>query len=106
MFVERNTGSNRYFQAPLETAWNIYRDAIKNGSGLARTVRGPSMRTSPGKIEILGVEQIAKEQVFVLRFIQARHPEWCNRPFFAKYNASATWFDQLQPAFSEKFFFE
>jgi hypothetical protein len=28
------------------------------------------------------------------------------RPFFAKYDPEATWYDQLEPAFGDKFFFE
>ena len=51
--------------------------------------------------------EISGEKVFVLRFIQARNPEWVQRPFFAKYDPEATWLDQLQPVFEEKkFFFE
>jgi KamA family protein len=107
MFVERDTGARRYFELSLERAWQIYRDAIQQVSGLARTARGPSMSSSPGKIEIQGVTDVAGQKVFVLRFIQARNPDWVQRPFFAKYDPKATWLDQLQPAFGEeKFFFE
>lgn len=107
MFVERDTGARRYFELPLENAWKIYRGAIEQVSGLARTARGPSMSAGVGKVEVQGVTEIAGEKVFVLRFIQARNPEWVQRPFFAKYDAEATWLDQLRPAFGEeKFFFE
>ncbi|MEE9551759.1 MAG: lysine 2,3-aminomutase, partial [Gammaproteobacteria bacterium] len=41
MFVERDTGAHRYFEVPLLKAWEIYRQAIQDVSGLARTVRGP-----------------------------------------------------------------
>ena len=107
MFVERDTGAKRYFELPLERTWQIYRDAMKQVSGLARTARGPSMSAAPGKAEIQGVTEVAGERVFVLRFIQARNPDWVQRPFFAKYDAEATWLDQLRPAFGkDKFFFE
>jgi len=107
MFVERDTGAKRYFEVPLVRAWEIYRDAIKQVSGLARTARGPSMSTLPGKVEVLGVEEIHGEKVFVLRFIQGRNPEWVMRPFFARFDPKATWLTQLQPAFgADKFFFE
>ena len=107
MFVERDTGARRYFELPLEKAWQIYRDAMKQVSGLARTARGPSMSAQPGKVEIQGVTEVAGEKVFVLRFIQARNPEWVQRPFFAKYDPNAAWLDQLQPAFgADKFFYE
>lgn len=105
MFVERDTGAKRYFEVPLYRCWEIFRDAYKQVSGLARTVRGPSMSAGPGKVEVQGVSEIAGEKVFVLRFIQARNPEWVQRPFFAKYDETATWLNDLQPAFGEDKFF-
>ncbi len=107
MFVERDTGAQAYFEVPLARGWEIYRDAIQQVSGLGRTARGPSMSTSPGKIEIQGVTKIQGQKVFVLRFIQGRNPDWVQRPFFAQYDAEATWLNQLKPAFDKKkFFFE
>ncbi|MCB1985317.1 MAG: lysine 2,3-aminomutase [Burkholderiales bacterium] len=107
MFVERDTGARRYFEVPLARAWQVYREALKRVSGLGRTVRGPSMSTGPGKIEIQGVTVINGEKVFVLRFLQARNPDWAQRPFFAQFDPQATWLDQLKPAFGdEKFFFQ
>ena len=107
MFVERDTGAARYFELSLERAWKIYRDAIQQVSGLARTARGPTMSASPGKVEVQGVTDVGGERVFVLRFLQARKREWVQRPFFAKHDPKATWLDQLRPAFGEeKFFFE
>jgi len=107
MFVERDTGARRYFEVPLVQAWEIFRNAWKNVSGLGRTVRGPSMSATPGKVEVQGVTEIKGEKVIVLRFIQGRNPDWVERPFFAKYDTKASWLDQLEPAFGEKeFFFE
>jgi len=107
MFVERDTGAKNYFEVPLARAWNIYHEAIKQVSGLSRTVRGPSMSATPGKIEIQGISEIHDEKVFVCRFVQGRNPDWVQRPFFAKYDENATWLDDLKPAFGEdKFFFE
>ena len=107
MFVERDTGARRYFEVPLVRTWEIYREAIQNVSGLGRTASGPSMSANPGKIEIQGVTEIRGEKVFALRFIQARNPDWVQRPFFARYDPDATWFDDLRPAFGEaEFFFE
>lgn len=106
-FVERNTGAQRYFAVPLARALEIYRDAIQRVSGLARTARGPSMSATPGKVCIDGVATIGGEEVFVLSFLQGRRPDWVKRPFFARFNAEATWLDQLEPAFGEeRFFFE
>lgn len=107
MFVERDTGARHYFEVPLARAWEIYRDAMKQVSGLGRTARGPSMSAGPGKVEVQGVTEVRGEKVFVLRFIQGRNPDWVQRPFFAKFDPNATWLDQLQPAFGEdKFFFQ
>jgi hypothetical protein len=107
MFVARDTGSKAFFEVSLVRAWNIFRKAYANVSGIARTVRGPSMSCSPGKVQVLGVAEVNGEKVFVLRFLQCRNPHLVDIPFFAKYSASATWFDDLEPAFGEKkFFFE
>ncbi len=106
-FVERNTGAKNYFAIPLARAYNIFRDAYTQVSGLSRTVRGPSMSALPGKVAIEGIAEIKGEKVFVLTLIQARNPEWCKRPFFAKYDPNATWLSELWPAFGEeKFFFQ
>jgi KamA family protein len=107
MFVERDTGARHHFEVPLYRAWQIYRAAMQQVSGLGRTARGPSMSAQPGKVEIQGVTEVRGERVFVLRFIQARNPDWVQRPFFARFDENATWLDQLKPAFGEaKFFFE
>lgn len=105
MFVERDTGARHYFEVPLARAYAIYRDAIRQVSGLSRTARGPSMSAGPGKVEIQGITEIHGEKVFVLRFIQGRNPDWVQRPFFARFDPDATWLDQLQPAFGEERFF-
>ncbi|MEX0930011.1 MAG: hypothetical protein WD266_06195 [Balneolales bacterium] len=107
MFVVRDTGARHHFDIPLERAHNIFRNAYKEVSGICRTVRGPSMSAGPGKVQVLGVSEVAGEKVFVLRFLQGRNPDWVQRPFFAKYDPDAVWLNELEPAFGEdKFFFE
>lgn len=107
MFVARDTGAHDYFSVPLVRAWEIYRNAYNQVSGIARTVRGPSMSATPGKVRVLGVSEVAGQKVLGLNFIQARNPDWVQRPFFAEYDPEATWLDELRPAFGEeKFFFE
>ncbi|HIJ78259.1 MAG: hypothetical protein OEY01_03000, partial [Desulfobulbaceae bacterium] len=62
---------------------------------------------NPGKIQIMGVSEIRGEKVLALRFLQGRDPDWVQRPFFAGYDQTATWLNELKPAFGEKrFFFE
>jgi L-lysine 2,3-aminomutase len=106
MFVERDTGAKHYFDLPLEEAWQIFQNAYQKVSGVCRTVRGPSMSCTPGKIQILGVTEIHGKKVFALRFIQGRNPDWVARPFFAEYDPNVTWWKDLKPAFGDKFFFE
>ncbi|MDR2040829.1 MAG: lysine 2,3-aminomutase [Tannerella sp.] len=106
MFIVRDTGAKRFFELPLERCWNVFRRAYRQVSGLCRTVRGPSMSDHAGKIQILGVQEVRGEKVFVLRFIQGRNPKWVDIPFFARYDPKATWFNQLKPAFNDRFFFE
>lgn len=107
MFVERDTGPKHYFELPLSKVYQIYREAITKVSGISRTARGPVMSAHPGKIAINGISEIRGEKVFVLNFIQGRQSSWVQRPFFAKYDENATWFDQLKPTFGkERFFFQ
>jgi L-lysine 2,3-aminomutase len=97
MFVERNTGARRYFEVPLVRCWRIFRDAYQQVSGLGRTVRGPVMSCFPGKCHVLGVSEVAGQRAFVLEFLQARDADLVRRPFFARYDPWATWFDELVP---------
>ncbi|MEM3144202.1 MAG: lysine 2,3-aminomutase [Candidatus Nitrosotenuis sp.] len=106
MFVVRDTGAQHYFGVPLIEAQRIFRDAYKQVSGLARTVRGPSMSATPGKVQILGVADFADQKVMVLRFLQGRNPDWVQIPFLAKYDEKAIWLDDLKPVSGDKFFFE
>lgn len=106
MFVVRDTGAQHYFGVPLIKAHEIFRNAYKKVSGLGRTVRGPSMSATPGKVLVDGVVIINGEKVISLRFLQGRNPDWVQKPFFAKYDENAIWLDDLTPAFEEKFFFK
>ncbi|MEO1958512.1 MAG: lysine 2,3-aminomutase [Nautiliaceae bacterium] len=106
MFIARDTGAKEYFDVPLAKAYEIYKNAISKVSGLARTVRGPSMSAAPGKIAITGVSEINGKKVFVLNMLQAKNPSLVNIPFFAEYDEKASWIDDLKPAFANKFIFE
>ncbi|WP_157249080.1 KamA family radical SAM protein [Nonomuraea typhae] len=106
MFVERDTGPQDYFAVPLADAYEVFRDAYASISGLCRTVRGPSMSATPGKVCVDGVTEIAGQKVFVLHLIQARDPSLVGRPFFAQYDPKAVWLTDLRPAFADTFPFE
>jgi KamA family protein len=107
MFVPRNTGSHRFFAIPLVKAYGIFRKAFSRVSGLARTVRGPSMSALPGKIKIDGISEIKGKKYISMSFIQGRSSDWVKKPFFSEYDEKACWINELKPAFGEKaFFFE
>lgn len=106
MFIARDTGAQHYFGVPLAEAWDIFRGAYQNISGLARTVRGPIMSTTYGKVQVLGINEIEGKKAFVMQFLQARNPLWVLQPFLADYDASAIWLDELRPFGKEDFFFE
>lgn len=106
MFVSRDTGPKNYFEVPLAESLGIFRKAYSQVSGLGRTVRGPVMSATPGKVLINGVTTVGGQRVFVLSFLQGRDPAWVKRPFFAHYDPAATWLFDLKPAFGapEQFF--
>jgi KamA family protein len=105
MFIARDTGAQHFFSVPLGKALRIFQEAYQQVSGLARTVRGPSMSCMMGKVRVSGVSQIAGKKVMALEALQGRNPDWIGRPFYAKYDEGATWIDDLVPAFGEKKFF-
>lgn len=98
MFVERDTGPYEYFRVPLARAAAIFREAYQQLPGLARTVRGPVMSATPGKVAVDGVEDTPEGSFFQLRLLQARNPALVGRPFRAHYSASAAWVDELELA--------
>lgn len=111
MFMARDTGAQHYFSVPIVKAWEIFQEAYHKVSGICRTVRGPSMSCTPGKVQVLGVSEIPingrMKKIIALRFLQGRNPDWAARPFYARYDEKAEWIDHLKPAFGEeKFFFE
>lgn len=106
MFLARDTGAQNYFAITLVRAQEIFRNAYCQVSGLARTVRGPSMSSLPGKIQVLGPINVAGKKSLALRFLRGRNPEWEQRPFLAKLNEDAIWLDDLEPLEGNTFFYQ
>ena len=130
MFVERDTGARNYFEVPLVRCYRIFKEAYASVSGLARSVRGPSMSAFPGKVRILGELRLSDlmdynlldiiresagfdllgepdKRFLICDFIQARDPRWVKKPFLAEFDEGASWFDGLRPAFGrDRFYFE
>lgn len=98
MFVERDTGPRWLFDVPLARAHRIFADAYRHLPGLARTVRGPVMSATPGKVVVDGVVDVAGERRFALRYLRARRPELVGRPFHARFDPQARWLTDLEPA--------
>ncbi|MCQ4081082.1 lysine 2,3-aminomutase [Streptomyces sp. RB6PN25] len=96
LFVERDTGPHDYFKVALARAVEVFRDAYRTLPGLARTVRGPVMSATPGKIAVDGIEETEQGAFFQLRMLQARTPSLVGRPFRARFCAEAAWIDELQ----------
>ena len=64
------------------------------------------MSATPGKVCVDGIAEIAGVKVFVLHMIQARDPSLVGSPFFARFDPTATWLSDLEPAFDTRFPFE
>ncbi|MEU6670098.1 lysine 2,3-aminomutase [Streptomyces sp. NPDC046727] len=96
LFVERDTGPHDYFKVRLARAVDIFHKAYRELPGLARTVRGPVMSATAGKVVVDGVEYTNRRKYFRLRLLQARNPSLVGRPFRAHYSDSAAWLDDLE----------
>ncbi|MGW7512804.1 KamA family radical SAM protein [Streptomyces massasporeus] len=95
LFVERDTGPHEYFKVPLARAVEIFQAAYRTLPGLARTVRGPVMSATPGKVVVDGVQRTPEGSFFQLRMLQARDPALVGRPFRAPFDPHAAWLDDL-----------
>lgn len=95
LFVERDTGPHDYFKVPLTRAVQIFQDAYRELPGLARTVRGPVMSATPGKVVVDGVYEHRSSQRLSLRFLQARDPGVVGQPFTARCSSQASWLTEL-----------
>jgi L-lysine 2,3-aminomutase len=95
MFIERDTGPQNYFKVPLSRAVQIFQNAYRDLPGLARTVRGPVMSATPGKVVIDGVADGPSPQRLFLRFLQARDPAIVGQPFTARCDPRASWLTDL-----------
>lgn len=93
LFQGRPTAGNEPYEVPIVRGWNIFREAICIGSGLARRVRYV-MSHETGKIEILAVD----DRHIYLRYHRAKDPNNRGRFMIYKRDDEAYWLDQLEPA--------
>jgi len=71
MFIEADHNSESCFRIPLAKALQIFQEAQKKTTGLARTVRGPVFMNDLHRTLLDGVVTIDNEQFFVLKSLQA-----------------------------------
>jgi lysine 2,3-aminomutase len=93
LFQGRPTAGNEPYEVPIVRGWNIFQEAIRHGSGLARRARF-CLSHSTGKVE---VQAIDTSHIY-FRYHQAKHPEDLGRFFICRRDDKASWLDQLEPA--------
>jgi len=91
LFQGRPIAGNRGFKISLREGYEIFEEAKKQMSGLAKRARY-AMSHATGKIEIVGFldDQIA------LKYHQAKDPQNMGRLFTLPYREGACWLDDLQ----------
>ena len=96
LFQGRPTAGNEPYKVTIVRGWQIFRDANRAGSGLARRPRYVMSHES-GKIEILAVD---KDRIY-LRYHRAKRDADRGRFMIYKRNDEACWMDDLEPVGEE-----
>ena len=91
VFQMRPATGNKPFGVPIVRGWQIFRLALRMGSGLARRARFV-MSHATGKIEILCVDQ---ERIY-LRYHRARTEEMRGKLLICRRDDDAYWLDDLE----------
>lgn len=104
MFIERETGPYEYFSIPLAEVYQMYQNAIRETGSFSKTVTGPVMSASKGKVQIMGIvdNPVDGNKYFMMQYVRHRDYRKTFRPFFMEFDPQATWVDQLNevPAYS------
>jgi KamA family protein len=93
LFQGRPTVGNEPYEVPIVRGWEVFREALTRGSGLASRPRYV-MSHATGKVEILGVD----ERYIYMRYHRAKDPENRGRFLVFHRDDSAYWLDHLRPA--------
>ena len=93
LFQGRPTAGNEPYEVPIVRGWNIFREALRHGSGLARRARYV-MSHETGKVEIMAVD----EKHIYLRYLRAKDESNRGKYMVYQRNDEAYWLDQLDPA--------
>jgi lysine 2,3-aminomutase len=92
LFQGRPTAGNEPYEVPIVAGWQIFREALRRGSGLARRARFV-MSHELGKFEILAVD--AKH--IYIRCHRGKDADMRGKVMTFKRNDEAFWLDQLEP---------
>lgn len=82
---------NEPYKVPIVRGWQIFQEALKLASGLARQARFV-MSLESGKVEVLAVD----EQFIYLRYLQAKDTSLIGRFMVFHRDDEAHWFDDLR----------
>lgn len=93
VFQGRPTAGNDPYKVSIVRGWEIFREALRHGAGLARRARFV-MSHETGKIEILAVDDT---QIY-LRYHRAKDADLRGRFLIYQRNDEAYWLDDLEPA--------
>ncbi len=93
LFQGRPTAGDDPYKVPIVRGWEIFADALRRGSGLARRARFV-MSHETGKIEVLAVD----DDHIYLRYHQAKNETMRGRFMIYKRDDEACWLDELEPA--------
>ena len=93
LFQCRPTAGNDPYKVPIVRGWEVFTEAMRHGSGLARRARF-TMSHETGKIEILAVDA---GHVY-LRYHRAPDPALRGQLMVYNRNDKACWLDELEPA--------
>lgn len=95
LFQGRPTEGNEPYEVPLVRGWQLFTEALRQGSGLARRARF-CMSHETGKIEVLGVD----DDHIYMRYHRAKAPNLRGVFMVYKRDDQAFWLDQLEPAWA------
>lgn len=93
LFQGRPTAGNEPYEVPIVRGWEVFSEALRCGSGLARRARFV-MSHETGKIEVLAVDH---RHVY-LRYLRAKDPALRGQFMIYRRNDDACWLDELEPA--------
>ena len=92
LFQMRPAAGNRPYQVPIVRGWQVFREALRRGSGLARRARYVMSHAS-GKLEILGLD----DRFIYMRYHRAHLDLDRGRFLIFERHDEACWLDDLTP---------